>query len=205
MSDSRSTDGELQVRLYELLHERARTERKWLFWRLAAGHLIVGLIVGYAFVSRQWRFIVLTPILYGIAVMDGLKYVVRLFHLERQFVALETKLAEREPLFECVSEYGFFGAGHRVELEGVDLNWMPEIAQLCLVGAIYLTLVAASLLVWTPLGATPTGGFRVTRVHLLVAYVAFTWLFALVAFVGYRHYQQVRDETRNARERAEDG
>lgn len=197
-SNSDSTglaDDELRMRLYELLHDRARTERKWQFWRLAAGHLVIGVIVAYAFLFDRWRFVALTPILYGVVVMDGLKYSVRLLYLQRHLVALEAELAEREPLFEWVSEYGFFGPGRRVPVEDIDLNRIPEFAQVALIGAIYVTLIVASLLVWRPVRpAAATSGFLTTRGHLLVSYGLFTLLFAAVVYVGYVHYRRVQAE-----------
>ena len=188
-------DDDLRMRLYEVLHERARTERKWQFWRLAAGHLVIGVIVAYAFVFGRWRFVALTPILYGIVVMDALKYSVRLLHVQRHLVAVERALGERDPLFGWVDEYGFFGAGRRVSVEGVDLNKIPEVAQFALIGSIYLALVAVSLVVWTPLDdpAGPASSFLVGRGHLVVSYTLFSVLFAVVVYVGYVHYRRVRD------------
>ncbi|MEF8851351.1 MAG: hypothetical protein V5A44_05240 [Haloarculaceae archaeon] len=187
------SDDDLRIRLYEVLHERARTERKWQFWRLLVGHGVIGVIVAYAFVFGRWRFIALTPVLYGIVVMDALKYSVRLLHVQRHLVAVERELAEREPLFGWVDEYGFFGSGRRVSLEGVDLNKIPEIAQFALIGAIYLALVAVSLLVWTPPGSAGAGGaLRMTRGHLALSYGTFTLLFAVVIYVGYVHYRRVQ-------------
>ncbi len=184
---------DLRMRLYEVLHERARTERKWQFWRLAVGHVVIGVIVAYAFASGRWRFIALTPVLYGIVVMDALKYSVRLLHVQQHLVAVERTLAEHEPLFGWVDDYGFFGSGRRVSLEGVDLNKIPEIAQFALIGTIYLALVAISLLVWTPPdSAGPAGGIRVTRGYLAVSYGTFTLLFAVVVYVGYVHYRRVQ-------------
>jgi|GEM_PF-2486324 len=188
-------DDDLRMRLYEVLHERARTERKWQFWRLAAGHLVIGVIVAYAFVFGRWRFVALTPILYGIVVMDALKYSVRLLHVQRHLVAVERALGERDPLFGWVDEYGFFGAGRRVSVEGVDLNKIPEVAQFALIGSIYLALVAVSLVVWTPLDdpTGPASSFLVGRGHLVVSYTLFSVLFAVVVYVGYVHYRRVRD------------
>jgi len=187
-------DDDLRMRLYEVLHQRARTERKWQFWRLAAGHLVIGVIVAYAFVFGRWRFVALTPILYGVVVMDALKYSVRLLHVQRHLVAVERELGERDPLFGWVDEYGFFGAGRRVSVEGVDLNKIPEIAQFALIGSIYVALIAVSLLVWAPPGGPGSAGsFLVTRGHLLVSYGLFSVLFAVVVYVGYVHYRRVRD------------
>lgn len=187
-------DDELRMRLYELLNERARTERKWQFWRLAAGHLVIGVIVAYVFLFEQWRLVALTPILYGIVVMDGLKYSIRLLYLQRHLVALETELADREPLFEWVSTYGFFGSGQRIPVEDFDLNRIPELAQMSLIGTIYLTLIAASLLVWS----SPNSGsaFGVTRELLLLSYGSFSLLVAVFVYIGYVHYRRVQGEIR---------
>lgn len=190
-------DDDLRMRLYEVLHDRARTERKWQFWRLAAGHLVIGVIVAYAFVFERWRFVALTPILYGVVVMDALKYSVRLLHVQRHLVAVERELAEREPLFGWVGEYGFFGPGRRVSVEGVDLNKIPDIAQFGLIGSIYVVLVAVSLVVWTP-PAGSTDALQVTRGFLALGYGTFTLLFAVVVYVGYVHYRRVRAEVSGA-------
>lgn len=179
--------------LYELLHDRAETERRWQFWRLAAGHIAIGLVVAYALVFERWRLVSLTPILYGIVVLDGLKYAVRMLYLQQQLVALEAKLADREPLFEWVTRYGFFGSGRRIEVEDVDLNRVPELAQVGLIGTVYASLIVISLLAWRPLeDAPPLFGFRVTRELLLVGYGTFTVLLAVIVFVGYLHYRRVR-------------
>jgi hypothetical protein len=183
----------LRMDFYELLQERAERERKWQFWRLAAGHLVVGTVLAYAFVFEQWRFIALTPVLYGIAVMDGLKYGVRLLYIQQQLVELETRLSERDPSLRWTSEYGFFGPGRRVTVEGIDLNALPELAQVILIGSIYVALVGSSLIVWTPLDGAGVFGVGVTRTVLLVGYATFTALAAVVVLVGYLHFRRVRE------------
>lgn len=185
------SDDELRMRLYELLHERARTERKWQFWRLAAGHLVISVIVAYVFLSSRWRLLALTPILYGIVVMDGLKYSIRLLHIERHLVAVESELVEREPLFGWVSEYGFFGSGQRIPVEDLDLNRIPELAQMFLIGTIYVTLVAISVLVWSQ---PESSGFGVSRELLLVSYGSFSLLVAIFVYIGYVHYKRVQTD-----------
>jgi hypothetical protein len=197
--DARTTpaspdDDGLRMSLYELLHHRVETERRWQFWRLAGGHLVIGVILAYAFIFRELRFIALTPILYGIVVMDGLKTSVRILYLQQRLAELEAKLSEREPLFDWVCEYGYFGEGQRIEVWDVDLNSVPETAQYVLILSIYVALIAASLLTWRPLGAGGSAfGVGATRNLLLLGYGTFTVLFAVIVAVGYLHYERVRD------------
>jgi len=187
------TDDRLRMELYELLHERAEKERQWQFWRLAAGHAVVGVILGYAFVFDQWRFVSLTPILYGIVVLDGLKTSIRMLYLQQQLVELEAKLAERERLFNWVTDYGFFGPGKRVEVWDVDLNTVPETAQYTLILVIYVGLLGASLITWQPLRPDAVAfGLPVTRALLLFGYATFTVLLVAILGVGYLHYERVR-------------
>lgn len=190
---SGTRDDDLRMGLYELLHERAAAERRWQFWRLAAGHLAVGAVVVVAFLF-DLRFIALTPVLYGVVVMDALKTSVSRLYLQQRLVELEAKLADREPLFAWVSDYGVFGRGDRIEYGDLDLNTVPRTALFALIGSIYLGLIAASLLVWSPLDS-PAGGVAVpvTRELLLLGYTSFSLLFAGILFVGYLHYQRVRD------------
>jgi hypothetical protein len=189
-----TTDDRLRMDLYELLHDRAERERRWQFWRLAAGHLVVGVILAYAFVSSELRFVALTPILYGIVVMDGLKTSVRMLYIQQQLAELEAKLAAREPLFSWAVDYGYFGRDQRIEIEGVDLNSVPETAQYVLIVSIYLALVAASLVTWRPLDAGSAGvAVGVSRNLLLLGYGTFTVLFAVIVSVGYLHYDRVRE------------
>jgi hypothetical protein len=189
-----TTDDRLRMDLYELLHDRAERERRWQFWRLAAGHLVVGVILAYAFVSSELRFVALTPILYGIVVMDGLKTSVRMLYIQQQLAELEAKLAAREPLFRWAVDYGYFGRDQRIEIEGVDLNTVPETAQYVLIVSIYLALVAASLVTWRPLDAGSAGvAVGVSRSLLLLGYGTFTVLFGVIVGVGYLHYDRVRE------------
>lgn len=189
-----STD-RLRMDLYELLHERAETERQWQFWRLAAGHAVVGAILGYAILFENWRFVSLTPVLYGIVVLDGLKTSIRMLYLQRQLVELEGKLSAREPLFDWVSQYGLFGPGRRLELWEVDVNSVPETAQYALILSVYLGLIVVSLITWTPLSEESGAvGIPVTRSLLLVSYATFTLLLAVIVFVGYLHFKRVRDQ-----------
>jgi hypothetical protein len=189
-----TTDDRLRMDLYELLHDRAERERRWQFWRLAAGHLVVGVILAYAFVSGELRFVSLTPILYGIVVMDGLKTSVRMLYIQQQLAELEAKLSAREPLFSWVIDYGYFGRDQRIEIDGVDLNSVPETAQYVLILSIYLALVAASLVTWRPLEAGSAGvAVGVSRNLLLLGYGTFTLLFGAIVAVGYLHYDRVRE------------
>ncbi|MFB6155430.1 MAG: hypothetical protein ABEJ22_06010 [Haloferacaceae archaeon] len=187
-------DDALRLSLYELLHGRLENERRWQFWRLAAGHFVVGVILAYAFLTGRLRFVALTPILYGIVVMDGLKTSVRMLYLQQRLAELEAKLAAREPLFEWVCEYGHFGEGQRIEVWDVDVNSVPETAQYVLIVSIYVALVAAALLTWTPLGASGSAfGVGASRNLLLVGYATFTALFGVIVAVGYLHYDRVRE------------
>lgn len=184
---------QLKLRLYELLHERAEHERRWQFRRLAAGHLVVGVILAYAFVYGAWRFVALTPILYGVVVLDGLRSAVRMLYLQQQLVEVEAELAVDEPLFDWVSEYGLFGAGRRLEVWGVDLNTIPETAQYVLILSIYLGLIAAALMTWTPFGPGSTVAGGTGRTLLVIAYGTFTLMLGAILFVSYLHYQRVND------------
>ncbi|MFB6171082.1 MAG: hypothetical protein ABEJ23_01010 [Haloarculaceae archaeon] len=195
MSDGDTTSGggddELRLGLYRLLHERAETERKWRFWRLAAGHLVVGVVVAFAVLSGRPAVVALTPIVYGVVVMDALRSGVRSLYIQQQLAELEAKLAPREPLFNWVRAYGVFGPQQRMEVEEVDLNAIPEVGQYLLVAGIYLGLVLASLLAWRPLDGAGPSGIRVTRSLLLVGYATFSVLFAVIVAVGYLHYRRV--------------
>jgi len=189
-----TTDDRLRMDLYELLHDRAERERRWQFWRLAAGHLVVGVILAYAFLTGELRFVALTPILYGIVVMDGLKTSVRMLYIQQQLAQLEAKLAAREPLFNWTIDYGYFGRDQRIEIDGVDLNTVPETAQYVLIVSIYLALVVASLVTWRPLDPGSAGvAIGVSRNLLLLGYGTFTALFAVIVGVGYLHYDRVRE------------
>jgi hypothetical protein len=192
------SDDRLRMDFYELLHDRAETERRWQFWRLAAGHGVVAAIILYALVSGNLRFVALTPILYGVVVLDGLKTSVRMLYLQQQLVELEAKLSEREPLVTWVSDYGFFGREKRIEVWDVDLNSVPETAQYALILFIYLSLIAVSLLTWRPLepaGATPV--VPASRTLLVIGYGTFSLLLAAIIGVGYLHYVRVRDAVRS--------
>lgn len=182
----------LRMDLYRLLHDRAESERKWQFWRLAAGHLVVGTVLAYAFATRRWRFLALTPVLYGVVVIDGLKYGIRMLYLQERLVDVETRLADRDPAFDWVSEYGFFGAGREVRVDDVDLNKVPEMAQFVLIATIYLGLVAAALLAWGDDPAPGAPGVPVSRALLALGYASFTAVFALIVGVGYLHYRRVQ-------------
>lgn len=186
-------DDALRLELYELLYERAELERKWRFWRLAAGHLVVGTVIALALLVDQPGVIALTPVVYGVVVMDALRSGVRTLYLQQQLAELEAKLATREPLFNWTVAFGHFGDRQRMEFEDVDLNTIPELGQYLLVASIYVGLVAASLVAWRPLGESSVVGIQVTRTVLLVGYVTFTALFAVIVAVGYLHYRRVGD------------
>lgn len=198
-------DDALRMRLYELLDERVARERRWRFWRLAAGHLVVGVVLAYAFVFEQSRYVALTPILYGIVVMDGLKSSVRLLYLQQQLVGVEAKLREREPLFSWTTDYGFFGRKNHIERWDVDLQMIPETAQYLLIVSIYLGLIAASLMAWTPLeNGAVAFGVGTTRELLVFGYGTFTVLFGVVVGIAYLHYQRAHRNIREVTARSDD-
>jgi hypothetical protein len=193
-ADQGSDDGaesDLQLALYERFTERAAAERRWQFVRLAAGHAVVGTIVAYAVLFDAPRYVALAPILYGIVVLDALKYSVRRLYLQERLADLETELAAREPLATWVTDHGFFGRADTVEWAGIDLDRVPELAQYALVGAIYLGLVAVGLVAWRPL---PADGavLPVTRGLLAVSYGTFTLLVLGIVLVARVHYHRVR-------------
>lgn len=201
VDDADPSDDRLRLELYELLHDRDAQERKWQFWRLAAGHLVVGVILAYAFVSGTVQFLALTPILYGIVVMDALQTSVRRLYLQQRLAEIEAKLTEREPLFDWVARYGVLGDGNRIEVWDLDLNTVPETAQYVLVLTIYVVLVGASLVTWSPLdGASAPGGLGVTRGLLLLGYATFSVLVAVIVGVGYVHYSRVSERLDAVRE-----
>lgn len=181
----------LQWSLYELLTERAEHERRWQFRRLAAGHAVVlGLVAG-ALLWQTPRYVALTPILYGIVVLDGLQFSVRRLYLQERLVDLEADLAEREPQATWVTDHGYFGRADTVEWNGVDLDRIPEFAQYGLIGAIYLGLVLVGVAAWRPL---PDAGalLPVTRGLLVLAYGVFTLLVVAIVLVARVHYHRVR-------------
>lgn len=182
---------DVQWSLYELLTDRAEHERRWQFVRLAAGHAVV---LGIAAIAVAWqapRYVALTPVLYGIVVLDGLQFSVRRLYLQERLVELEADLAAREPRATWVTDHGVFGRADTVEWEGVDLDRVPEFAQYGLIAAIYLGLVLVGVAAWRPL---PDAGalLPVTRGLLGLAYGVFTLLVVAIVLVARIHYHRVR-------------
>lgn len=185
---------ELRVRLYETLHDQVERERQWRLKRMTRGMAIIAGIVAVALVV-DLRFLSLTPVIYGVVVMDGLKSSVELLYLERHMGRLEAELREREPLFNWVTRYGTFGPGKRLEMYDVDLNVIPNTALTTLLVAVYFALVAVSLQTWTPLAGAANASGALTRTTLLVMYAVFTVVFLGIVGVGYLHFQRVERES----------
>lgn len=189
---------ELRLRLYELLENRLEKERQWRLVRTAGGGVVIGGILVFAMMTDQLRLIALTPILFGIAVMAGLKSTVDMLYLQRNMVRLERELQEREPLFSWMSDYGVFGGAQAIEFEEVDLNVIPNTALGVMILAIYLVLMVMGYWSWTPLADSSIGlGGNVGRGLLIVGYVTFTVLVAVIGIVGYLHYRRLSDELLN--------
>jgi len=181
---------ELRLRLYESLERRVELERESRLRRLLwSGIAIVGLL-GYAIAVGPPAVVALTPILFGLVVMDALRSTVTIWYLQRHLVQVETRLRERESLFSWVSRYGSLSGGRSLELSGVNLNEIPRVALYVLLVTTYLSLVVLSLRVW------PTGdagaAFDVTRQQLLVGYTLFSIVFALIVLVVYLNFRRLR-------------
>lgn len=188
-ADSSDRD-ELRLRLYESLERRVELERKSRLRRLLwSGIAIVGLL-GYAIAVGPAAVVALTPILFGLVVMDALRSTVTIWYLQRHLVQVEAKLRERESLFSWVSRYGSLSGGRSLELSGVNLNEIPRVALYVLLVTTYLSLVVLSLRVW-PTGDAGTV-FDVTRQQLLVGYTLFSIIFALIVLVVYLNFRRLR-------------
>ena len=189
--DAEATDrDELRLRLYESLERRVELERESRLRRLLwSGIALVGLL-GYAIAVGPSAVVALTPILFGLVVMDALRSTVTIWYLQRHLVQVEAKLRERESLFSWVSRYGSLSGGRSLELSGVNLNEIPRVALYVLLVTTYLSLVVLSLRVW------PTGdagaAFDVTRQQLLVGYTLFSIVFALIVLVVYLNFRRLR-------------
>lgn len=196
--DGELSRDDLRIELYGLLMRRAENERRWRLVRLAGGFAVIGLVLGYALVFDDLRFVSVTPILYGVVVMAGLRSSIEILYLTRHLVRIEDVLAEREPLFRWVSAYGVFGDGQALYLAEVDLNVIPDTALYTLVVAVYFVLVGLGLAAWTPLPGASGGLVPVTRGTLLLSYVLFSAVFLAIVVVAYLHYRRLARETPGA-------
>jgi hypothetical protein len=199
MSGENRTTGEaveLRVRLYELLHRKLERERTSRMTRATRGGLLVAVVFGYAVVSGDLRFIALTPVLYGVVAMDGLKSTVKILYLNRHLVRVEDEIGEQEPLYDWASRHGVFGDLPRIEVADFDLNEIPTIALVVSVAAGYVGLVVLSVRTWTADGA---GSLPVSLDVLLVGYGVLTLVLFVISGVGYLHLQRLSREIDVAR------
>ena len=182
---------ELRLRLYESLERRVELERQSRLRRLLYGGIGLVGIIAYAIAVGPAAVVALTPILFGLLVMDALRSTVTIWYLQRHLVQVEARLRDREPLFSWVSRYGSLSGGRSLELSGVNLNEIPRVALYVLLVTVYLSLVLLSLRVW-PAGDAGASAFDVTRRQLLVAYSLFTIVFGLIVVVVYLNFQRLR-------------
>jgi hypothetical protein len=195
MSDENRDPGgvELRLRLYELLHRKLERERTSRMTRATRGGLLVAVVFGYAAVSGDLRFIALTPVLYGVVAMDGLKSTVKILYLTHHLVRVETELGRREPLYDWASRHGVFGEVPRIEVADFDLNEIPTIALVVSVAAGYVGLVVLSVRTWTS-SAGPSVAPPVPLDLLLVGYGVLTLVLLVISGVGYLHLQRLTRE-----------
>jgi hypothetical protein len=197
MEQGNSTDAtELQLRQYELLQHRADRERQWRLVRMTGGTGVTAAVIAYAVAVGELAFVAVTPILYGITMMAGLRSTVEILYLDRQMIRLESKLRATEEEFSWVTEYGPFGDGQALYAGGVDLNGIPRTALAVLLAAAYFVLVVLGLATWDP-GATADGGVTVTTELLGVSYASFSLVFVAIAAVGALHYRRLQRDVRN--------
>lgn len=186
---------ELRLRLYELLEHRLEKERQWRLVRTAGGGVVIGGIIGFALLTEQLQIIALTPVLFGIAVMAGLKSTVDMLYLQRHMVQLEREFQDREPLFAWMSDYGVFGGAQAIEFEEVDLNVIPNTALAVLIASIYVILMVIGYWTWAPITDSSVFlGGSIGRGILVIGYVTFTALVVVIAVVGYLHYQRISNQ-----------
>ena len=164
--------------------------------RATRGGLLVAVVFGYAVVSGDLRFIALTPVLYGVVAMDGLKSTVKILYLNRHLVRVEDEIGEQEPLYDWASRHGVFGDLPRIEVADFDLNEIPTIALVVSVAAGYVGLVVLSVRTWTADGA---GSLPVSLDVLLVGYGVLTLVLFVISGVGYLHLQRLSREIDVAR------
>jgi len=210
MTGVRATDGgepsgdELQVRLYELLHRKLESERTSRMTRATRGGLLIAVVFGYAVLSGDLRFVALTPVLYGVVAMDGLKSTVKILYLTRHLVRVERKLGEREPLYDWASRHGLFGDVPRIEVADFDLNEIPTIALVVSVAAGYVGLVVLSIRTWTMsagMGSRTIAGSASLEL-LLVGYATLTVVLLVISGVAYLHFQRLTEEIEAGHPRA---
>lgn len=182
---------ERRLRLYESLERRVERERQSRLQRLLWGGLGVVGLLGYAVAVGPPAVVALTPMLFGVLVMDALRTTVTIWYLQRHLIQVEAALREVEPLFAWVSRYGSLSGGRALELSGVNLNEIPRIALYLLLGTTYLALVVLSVQVW-PAEPTTEIGRTVSRGQLVVAYGLFTAVFALILGVVYLNFRRLR-------------
>lgn len=186
---------ELRLRLYELLEHRLEKERQWRLVRTAGGGVVIGGIIGFALLTEQLQIIALTPVLFGIAVMAGLKSTVDMLYLQRHMVQLEREFQDREPLFAWMSDYGVFGGAQAIEFEEVDINVIPNTALAVLIASIYVILMVIGYWTWAPITDSSVFlGGSIGRGILVIGYVTFTALVVVIAVVGYLHYQRISNQ-----------
>jgi hypothetical protein len=186
---------ELRLRLYELLHRKVERERTARMTRATRGGLLVAAVFGYAVVTGDLRFIALTPVLYGVVAMDGLKSTVKILYLNRHLVRVEDDLGDHEPLYDWASRHGVFGDLPRIEVADFDLNEIPTIALVVSVAAGYVGLVVLSVRTWTASRAGESGvAPPVPLDALLVGYAVLTLILLVISGVGYVHLQRLSRE-----------
>ena len=185
-------DDERLLRLFESLEHRVEVERRSRLRRLIWGSVVIVGLFGYALSLGPVDFVALTPILFGVLVLDALRSTVTIWHLQRHLVRVEAKLRERESLFSWTSQHGSLAGGPSLELSGVNLNEIPRVALYVLLLTVYLALVALSMQVWPARSTTSALSIPVTRELLLVGYATFTVLFALIVGVAYLNFRRLR-------------
>lgn len=199
MDQGNDTDAtEVQLRGYELLQRRLERERQWRLVRLTGGTGVTAAVLAYAVAIGELSFVAVTPILYGVTIMAGLRSTVEILYLTRHAIRLESKLRATEPDFAWLSEYGPFGGGQALYAGGVDLNTIPRTALAVLLASAYFVLVVLGLGTWDP-AATAGGGVTVTTELLAVSYALFSLVFLAIVAVGGLHYRRIGRELRRER------